>query len=362
MNVCRAIPLFKMLRKPFTRRKAIWRRRKHLIMAIRQQRPSEVYLETTSACNLNCVMCPTQRASVKAFKPDGYMDFRLFCRLVDQIGEMTPAPRLWLHKDGEPLLHPRIVEMIEYASVRVPHVVLVTNGTLLNGKMTAAILETRLHEVRFSLEGSNKETYSTVRRQTSNNPHRIAGNGVGYNKVVENIVRFCELKKAKGKETPRVGIQMVEFEPTRAEIDTAVPFWSEVADFVRVIPLFSWSGTVSVQKEMPPFRYPCEHLWESQVISSDGTMVPCCIYVDKTGNMGGHLADLSSKSMMEAFVSPGISEIRIAHLLGNLDAFEFCAKCMDWDAGWTEPERLWSKRFKRRMLKEINRSSCRFRE
>lgn len=348
----RAARLLKRFRKGFRRRKALMARRKHLLALIRRRSAPSVYLETTSACNLNCVMCPCQRPGVKKIKPDGFMDFELFCKLVDEISRQTPVPSLKLHKDGEPLLHPRIVEMIDYASSRVSHVMLVTNGTLLDERMAAAILATNLHEIRFSLEGSNRETYAKVRRQSPDNPHRMVADSIEYESVVENINRFYRMKKALGNETPRVGVRMTEFEPTRDETEAAVAFWKERVDYVMVVPLLSWSGAVSVRKDMPSGRYPCMHLWESQVISADGTMVPCCIYVDKIGSKSGHLDDLNRSSARQAFVSTRVNQMRRAHITGEIDAFEFCVGCKDWDFG-REIERVWSERFKRKMLKEI---------
>ena len=104
--------------------------------AQRTRVPNTVYLETTSACNLNCVMCAAQRPATKAIKPSGYMDLSLFKRLVDEIARELPSIEyVYLHKDGEPLLHPDIVEMIQYASSRHPNVTLVPNATLLDERM-----------------------------------------------------------------------------------------------------------------------------------------------------------------------------------------------------------------------------------
>jgi len=354
LNPRRIVRLLKRLTRALEKRRVLRTRREHLLGVIRDASVPAVYLETTSACNLNCVMCPCQRPSIKKIKPDSYMDYDLFCSLVDEISGQTPVPSLKLHKDGEPLLHPRIVEMIDYASSRLPDVMLVTNGTLLDERMASEILETSLQEIRFSIEGSNRETYAKVRRQSPDNPHRMAAS-VEYESVVENIVRFCRMRKALGKDTPRVGVRMTEFEPTREETDAAVAFWKEHVDYVRVVPLLSWSGAVTVRKDMPSARYPCMHLWKSQVISADGTMVPCCIYVDKTGKKAGRLTELTGTSMQQAFVSARANELRRAHIAGELDGFEFCVGCMDWDFG-KDAERLWSDRFKKKMLREIGRA------
>jgi uncharacterized Fe-S cluster-containing radical SAM superfamily protein len=126
--------------------------------AQRTRVPNTVYLETTSACNLNCVMCAAQRHATKAIKPSGYMDLSLFKRLVDEIARDLPSIEyVYLHKDGEPLLHPDIVEMIQYASSRHPYVTLVTNATLLDERMARAILATPLQKIRFSVDGLTRQ-------------------------------------------------------------------------------------------------------------------------------------------------------------------------------------------------------------
>jgi len=350
-----ALEKVRRVRSGFFTWERIRARRRQLINGMHRGIAPLIYLETTSACNLNCVMCPCQRPSVKRFKPDLYMDFDLFCNLVDQIAKQKPIPELRLHKDGEPLLHPRIVEMIDYAAARIPHVTLATNATLLDETMAASILETRLHEIRFSLEGSNRETYAKIRRQSPTNPHRDTNVDVGYDAVVTNIIRFSNMRREKASDAPRIGIRITEFEPTRGEICTVVEFWKKWADYVHVAPLLSWSGAVSVRKSAPAVRYPCMQLWNMQVISSDGTMVPCSVYVDETGSGSGRLCDLHNISIKNAFCSREMNELRKAHLEGNIDSFEFCANCVDWDTGDPTMEKLWSQRFKRAMLREIDR-------
>lgn len=345
----------KRLLRNFIAKRTIGNRRRQLLRGIRQPWVPAVYLETTSACNLNCVMCPCQRPAVKLIKPDGFMKLDLFRELVDQVGRRNPVPRVYLHKDGEPLLHPEIVDMIRFASDRLPHVTLVTNATLLDEKMASAILGTNLQEIRFSLEGSNNQTYAKIRRQPPDNPHRRAHVSVSYESVVENITRFCEMKKARAMEKPRVGIRTTAFKPTLEEVEATVDFWNERVDYVRVVPLLSWSGTVNVHEKTVSPRHPCMHLWESQVISSDGTAVPCCIYVDKTGSKQGHLADLNSQDLNQAFMSQDINKLRMAHLSGQTERYEFCRACLDWDDGNAETKAVWSRRFKRKMKKQIER-------
>lgn len=164
--------------------------------------------------------------------------------------------------------------------------------------MTQGILDTNLQEIRFSVEGSNNVTYAKVRRQSPKNPHKMVGVKTDYESVVQNITRFSRIRKERRKETPRIGVRMTDFEATRADIQAAVKFWKERADYVSVVPMLSWSGSISTKREMGTNRFPCIHLWDMQVISSDGTMVPCCIFVDTTGSNTGQMADSKSINLV----------------------------------------------------------------
>jgi len=65
----------------------------------------------------------------------GYMDYDLYTQIIDEAssyhgGNLT----LNLHKDGEPLMHPRIGDMIKYAKDKGAFVHFATNGILLRKK------------------------------------------------------------------------------------------------------------------------------------------------------------------------------------------------------------------------------------
>jgi hypothetical protein len=64
-----------------------------------------------------------------SYFPMGYMDIELYTDIIDQLPAGTEID---LHKDGEPLLHPNMVWMIEYAKNKGMFVHVVTNGILLS--------------------------------------------------------------------------------------------------------------------------------------------------------------------------------------------------------------------------------------
>ena len=188
--------------------------------AQRTRVPNTVYLETTSACNLNCVMCAAQRRATKSDQAERLHGPGLFKRLVDEIARDLPSIQyVYLHKDGEPLLHPDIVEMIQYASSRHPNVTLVTNATLLDERMARAILATPLQKIRFSVDGLTRDTFEKIRIQLPSNEFVRTGTDVGYNAVMANIERFLRCRRQTGNTTLNVGIRTTNFKPTSGEID-----------------------------------------------------------------------------------------------------------------------------------------------
>jgi MoaA/NifB/PqqE/SkfB family radical SAM enzyme len=69
--------------------------------------PDRLYVESTSFCNLHCVMCPTGIGSIR--RPKGYMAMDLYQRIVDEVAPQAPA--IVLHSWGEPMMHPRLFDI-----------------------------------------------------------------------------------------------------------------------------------------------------------------------------------------------------------------------------------------------------------
>ena len=292
--------------------------------------PNTVYLETTSACNLNCVMCAAQRPAIKAVKPCGYMELGLFKLLVDEIvSDLPSVESMYLHKDGEPLLHPDIVEMIDYAASRHPNVTLVTNATLLDERMARAILATPLQHVRFSVDGLTKATFEKIRIQQASNEFAHAGTDVGFDAVMRNLHQFLALRTIVGNTTLTAGIRTTHFKPTAHEIEGYRAHWLGKVDVVNVAELLSWTGEVG--KEDSSSREPCLSPWLSLVVSWDGKLVPCCTYVDATGQAHGTLFDLTTGTLRQALRAEGRKTLMRAHLDNDLaKQAPYCQPCRDW--------------------------------
>ena len=70
----------------------------------------KVYLEITNNCNLNCRFC------IKNSRPTKFMELNEFKIILDKLKEHTKY--LYFHLLGEPILHPKINEFIEYCALK----------------------------------------------------------------------------------------------------------------------------------------------------------------------------------------------------------------------------------------------------
>src|SRR4030067_357748 len=75
--------------------------------------PADVIVETTSYCNLRCIICPYPLLK----RTKGDMDIKIFKKIVDEIQEENPSTGLWVAIMGEPLLRgKRLINMLAYAN------------------------------------------------------------------------------------------------------------------------------------------------------------------------------------------------------------------------------------------------------
>ena len=111
-----------------------------------------MYLEITNVCNLRCAFCPgTQR-------PRRFMTPEEFRQLAARL--RPHGTYLMLHVMGEPLLHPRLAELLDIAGALGFRVCLVTNGTLLPRQLPTLESSPALHKLSVSLhsfEGNGRQ-------------------------------------------------------------------------------------------------------------------------------------------------------------------------------------------------------------
>ncbi len=103
----------------------------------------KVNIEITNVCNLQCSFCPEVERS------NGYMTPDLFEKVIEQVSQVTKL--VTFHLMGEPLLHPCLPQFVEICERYGVKIFLVTNGVLLNEKLSNTLLHPAFRQINFSL-------------------------------------------------------------------------------------------------------------------------------------------------------------------------------------------------------------------
>lgn len=280
--------------------------------------PPILVIEPTNQCNIDCIMCPVKHNSA-----NGYMDFKLYTKIIDQA--KTAVKAILLYFRGEPLLYPNLIEMIEYAKENTnARVILSTNATLLTKVLSKKIIKSKLDDIVFSIDGYTKQTYEKIKR------------GADYNRVTKNVQEFISLKHKMNSKV-NIGIQLVKLKMNNAENDAFRQKWGKLGCIVDITWFNTWANQISnynrfSDKLSPNLlnpRTPCADLWFKCVVNYDGKVVLCCHDFKETEVMG----DLKKQKLSEIWNNEKIKFLRNMHIKGMINKVCLCQSCMEWSKG-----------------------------
>ncbi|MCB0211334.1 MAG: radical SAM protein [Anaerolineae bacterium] len=165
---------------------------------------NKLYVEITTACNLDCTMCERRTWA----EPFGHMPLATFEDLMEQIGRLPAPPIIHFGGYGEPMVHPHFLKLVALAKATGAKVEMTTNGHLLNRDMAEALIDLDLDRIMVSIDGVRPEIYHNIRVRGS------------YSQVIENFRHLRRLKLRKGgrHSNPQVGIAFVAMKSNVADI------------------------------------------------------------------------------------------------------------------------------------------------
>src|SRR6266496_1439599 len=171
--------------------------------------PVEYIVETTAKCNLYCPMCPGESHP----QPKSDMTNEVFERLVTETA--GTAEHMMLIGLGEPFMDPQIFHRIEFCHRHSISTLLSTNGTFLDERCAAKVLDSPLEQITLSFDGARKETFEFYRK------------GAKFEKVRDNFVRFARIKHERRSKL-QVVVQMVKMDGNAAEVGDFLAFWNAI--------------------------------------------------------------------------------------------------------------------------------------
>lgn len=154
---------------------------------------AKIYLEPTSRCNLDCRGC--MRRSWE--EPTGMLSSALFERLIASLKRVPSFSAMSFWGMGEPLLHPRIAEMVAAVASLGAETELVTNGLLLSRQAARDLIEAGLDRLIVSVDGASPEG------------HAAGHGGADLATVQANVRELRLLRHERGGAKPEIGIEFV---------------------------------------------------------------------------------------------------------------------------------------------------------
>lgn len=272
------------------------------------------------------------------------MDFDLFCRIVDQFPKIS---ELVLQGLGEPLLHPQLFEMVNYAADKGLRVVTTSNLTLLDRELARECVHSGLARINVSLDAATAELYERIRI------------GSSFERVLENLRILMEERQQVGTGLPEVRIVMVLMRQNLEEVPAVVRLASQfgvgevfvqylchdfgeeslplayrpmrefvdrqmisngmrdqVRDVYREARLVAASCGVDLRLPLAGLGQPrelrhgerrCDWPWSGMYFSYDGQAMPCCMIAtpDRLS-----LGNATTQTVQEIWDSPGYHDFR----------------------------------------------------
>jgi len=173
---------------------------------LRLRRPvthlAKLYVEPTARCNLACRTCIRNVWD----EPLGDMADATFAAVLEGLRAFTPPPTVFFGGFGEPLAHPRIVEMVAAARALGCPVELITNGVLLTEETARGLIAAGLDRLWVSLDGARPESYADVRLDAA------------LPDVLANLGRFGRLRPPAHRPRPEIGIAFVAMRRNIADL------------------------------------------------------------------------------------------------------------------------------------------------
>jgi|TARA_Y100000389_G_C17448792_1_gene513313 radical SAM protein with 4Fe4S-binding SPASM domain len=316
--------------------------------------PMMLVLSFAYPCNALCPHCPYTNSSIrKEYKDMPYMDEKIFKRLADESGPYKSYLRI--SGGGEPMLHPKAVELLTYAKKKGCKLGLITNGSKFEGDSLEKLIDADIDLIEFSVDADNEKDYAIYRK------------GLDWNLLNKNVERAVEYRN-KTKSKTKIIVSAVN--QKGVDIDSIEDYWvnkssnkqnfGQGADYIIKRKYLSWGNNTEIDqtKSADPAVYtdtentPCPFIFERLNIDSRGNVMVCGYDISANTSMGNVM---DKGGIKEIWNGEGFNYYRTKHLNNEGKEISMCSQCPDWKyRSWNhnywkvikESDKVWLKKIK----------------
>lgn len=242
----------------------------------------KVYIEITSVCNLACSFCPQTERKANFIKLDAFRN------ILNQIKPHTK--HIYLHVKGEPLLHPKIDELLDASDALGFKVNITTNGTLIAKARTKILGKPAIRQMNFSLHSFDGHEGSTNREKYLTDIISFVREAVQHDVLISfrlwNLQNDNATNAEKSRNRKTLEILEKEFNLDYKIEEEVMPGGGvKIADriYLNQDIEFQWPSLQAPEDEGKGF---CHALRSHAAILVDGTVVPCCLDGEGVINLG----------------------------------------------------------------------------
>jgi len=271
-----------------------------------------------SAVDYSTVFCPpTARAK-------GLIKVEQFNKILDEIRPHTKY--IYLHVKGEPLLHPRIDQLLDAAHEKGFKVNITTNGTLIKKNREKILGKPALRQINFSLHSFDGHEGSENREKYLEDILDFVRASRDYSTIIS--YRLWNLQKDHVTEiAARRNRETLEILENEYNLDYRIEEKVQPGKGVKIASNiylnqdheFKWPSLLEPEDEGKGF---CHALRSQAAILVDGTVVPCCLDGEGVINLG----NVNEKSFTD--IVQGERANNIVDGFSRREAVEeLCRKC-----------------------------------
>lgn len=239
-------------------------------------------VELTNNCNLKCAFCPTGMETNT--RPIGFMEFDIFKKIIDGLNNKT---NIQLAGYGEPLLHPKLFDYIEYANnKKIDNIFLFTNLLPISEENVNRLKNVKIEKIYISLDTLSPQYYKKYKGRDL------------YEKAIEKLYL---LKNKIGNNDyifDKIIVQMVVTKQNYQEIDKFRNFVTSIG-FTPAFKTLNIELCVSsaekilqyIEKEYnryedKGYKKRCYWLWGGAIVYWNGDVSICCNDPNGLYNLG----------------------------------------------------------------------------
>lgn len=290
--------------------------------------PGYICLEITNSCNLRCEQCLYKGTTTDHYVGKaGLVDVEFAKSVLRQLGEQKCA--VMLNGDGESLLHPRFLEIAEYAMTQnLPSVYFNTNATKLDAKVADELCRFFKGSIQISLDGF-KESHERIRI------------GSDYETVFRNVEYLRQRIKETGAEIS-LTVSYCRYDQPAGEMADFVKYWIERVDCVSTGVVWDKEYKLLTGAEEgydPVERIKCQIPWQTMIVRWNGKVIPCSNCFTKGYEGYFIMGDANETSLVDIWKGAQFAEWRARH-----DRWDFkdtvCETCDRWKMCVTYPDKI----------------------